>query len=376
MPFAGLKRFLFETKAYAGAAANLQISMKDHAPFRRLKYLIFRLDLSIVQPGTATAITGKTLIRLFKSIRIGRLVYVTGSVLSVLGWMVRGLRPNLPADVPATASTTFQRTVTVVVPWSDDRAKYGDDTAQMSQMFRETPIQVDLEAISILAPTNTPAVTGTLRVFAYSESLEAGVVPSLVELGYTDWSGQRVLLDGDRVYTHLAVLKEDGSALTSAEITGLTIAIDGEQYDNVAFRAQDAAYGFDWLTGEGTAIETASATAPVAGESLTDEPPAAGGGGNVSMEFLPLIVMGHGYLLSKAPHATKQVAIDFQGSLTSFRLAWRAIVPRSELDRVKLAAMSGAAEPGGAFQIKTGSKAASRDKRLAAILPLRYRAAR
>jgi hypothetical protein len=372
MAYAGTKRHLLETKSFANNG-NVQVSLKDLPLGRRIRNLILRLELSVAQPGTATAITGKTLIRFLKSVRIGKRVYTSGTMLSVLGWAVRGMRPALPADVPATASTTFVRAIDVVIPYSDERAAYPDDGCPASEFFRNDPIVVDFDAAATLAPTNTPTVTGTLRVIVEHEPMEAEVVPSIVEVGYLDWTGQRVQIDGDRAYTHLFVFNEDGSVITSAEVTGVTLAADGEAFDNVPQRAQDLAFLYDWHNAEGSQPEAASATAPIAGENLTDVQPYTGGGGNVSMEWLPLVAMGESYKLSKVLHTTRQLSLDFQGSKTSFRIGWRAIVPRSEAQLAKAAVVKGV-DPRKEWAAKTGSKVNTFNGRLRALLPVRFAA--
>jgi len=143
MAYAGTKRHLLETKPFANNG-NVQVSLKDLPLGRRIRNIILRLELSVAQPGTATAVTGKTLIRFLKSVRIGKRVYTTGTMLSVLGWSVRGMRPALPADVPATASTTFVRAIDVVIPYADERAAFPDDGCPASEFFRNDPIVVNL----------------------------------------------------------------------------------------------------------------------------------------------------------------------------------------------------------------------------------------
>jgi hypothetical protein len=372
MAFAGQKRFLLESKPFANGG-NVQVSLKDIPPGRRIRNLFLRLELAIAQPGAATAITGKTILRFFKSIRIGRRIFGSGTFFSVLDWAVHGMRPELPADVPNTISTTFNRNVDIIIPFADDHAMFPEDPSPASEWYKDTPIVIDFDSAATLAPTNTPTVTGTLRSWAEHEPLDPYVLPSLIEMMYLDWNGQRVVLDGDRVYTHLFTFNEDGSVIDSSQITGLTLSLDGEQYDNVPMRAQDIAMQFDWRNGQGTSTEALSATAPVAGENITDVQPFAGGGGNVSMEWCPLVTHGINYKLTKCEHATRQAALDFQGSKTSFRMGWRAIVPRTDAERVQLATLRGIATANTSnWRIKTGSKNMAANARLAAILPLRF----
>jgi hypothetical protein len=182
-----------------------------------------------------------------------------------------------------------------------------------------------------------------------------------------------VIIEGDRAYTHLHLFNEDGSGVTSAEVTGFTLTADGEQYHNTAIRPQDVAAMFNWQKADGRTVRAGSSTAPVGGEALTDSPAlAAASADTVTMEWIPLFNLGQSYKISQALHVTKSLTIDFQGSKTSFRIGWRAIVPKTQADRIALATLAGAKNPSGPFQIATKDNRGSRDPRLAALLPLDF----
>jgi hypothetical protein len=169
------------------------------------------------------------------------------------------------------------------------------------------------------------------------------------------------------------MFNEDGTAITSADVTGFTISVDGEQYDNTAVRPQDIAATFNWMQADGRAERAASSTAPVGGEGLTDHPGlAAAAAATVSMEYIPLFTMGSGYGIPGLLHATRNLTIDVQGSKTSFRIGWRAVVPKSQADRIALATLAGARNPGGPFRVHTSDGRGSQDPRLVALLPLDY----
>jgi len=282
------------------------------------------------------------------------------------------------AGTAADAAGVYKRNVQCVLPFQDSWHQQSPaDCGQLSQAYRETPVQVDFDTeTAVFGAVNTPTVTGTLRVYAYHEPIKPGIVPAIVEVGYTDWNGQRIELKGDRAYTHLHIFNEDGSVITSAEITGFTLAADGEPYDNVSLRPQDVVSGFNWSLGDGRAIRVASATAPVGGEALSDQPAVGTGvADTVSMEFVPLLTPGTGYKIMDALHCTKSLSIDVQGSKTSFRIGWRAIVPKSESDRISLATLAGAADPRAAPVVRTIDGRPSNDPRAVALLPLEYRVA-
>lgn len=376
MPYSGMKRTLLETKAFSSGGTVL-ISMKDIPPFRRIKYLLFRAQVTVTNAATGAAQTAIALRRiLYKSVRIGKQVYSTGSHLHVLGWHVRGLEPTVMAGTAGDNNGVYKRRVEVVLPFEDTwNSFHPTDCGQLSQAYRETPIQVDFDTeTAIFGASNTPTVTGTLRVYAYHEPMSPGRVPSVVEVGYLDWSGQRVTIEGDRAYTHLHLFNEDGSAVVAGtEVTGVTLAADGEQFDNVSLLPEDLTAGFNWGLADGRTIRAASATAPVGGEALSDEPGVATAAADtVSLEFLPLFNLGSGYRIMDALHATKALTIDFTGSKTSFRIGWRAIVPKSAADRAALAALSGAANPTGPFSVRTVDGRATRDPRAVALLPLDF----
>jgi hypothetical protein len=375
MAYSGIKRTLLETKSFS-SGGSVQITLKEVPPFRRIKFLLFRFHVTVTNAATGAAKTAAMLRRIvYKTIRIGKLTYTTGSHLRVLDWHVRGLETQVLAGTAADNAGVYDRIVEAKIPWEDTyNASNPSDTGQMSQMFRETPIQVDFDTeSSIFGASNTPTVAGTLRVYAYHEPLAPGRVPGVVEVGYTDWTGQRVTIEGDRAYTHLHCFNEDGSVITSAEITGFTLAADGEQYDNVSLLPQDVAAGFNALAADGRAEASASATAPVGGESLTDHPGvAAAAGAVVSMEFVPLFGVGAGYGIMDALHATKSLSLDFTGTKTSFRIGWRAIVPKSADDRAALAMLAGASNPRGPFAVRTRDGRPTRDPRAVALLPLQF----
>lgn len=376
MAYSGLKRTLLETKTFS-SGGSVTISLKDVPPFRRVKYLIFRLQATVTNAAVGAAQTAIALRRIcYKNIRIGKLVYTTGSHLAALGWHVRGLEPHVMAGTAADAAGVYKRRVEVVLPFEDTYNAFNPtDCGQLSQMWRETPIQVDFDTESaVFGAVNTPAVTGTLRVYAYHEPMTPGVVPAIIEIGYTDWSGQRVTIEGDRAYTHVHLFNEDGSPIVAGtEVTGVTMAADGEQFDNVSLLPEDIAAAFNWSLADGRTIRVASATAPVGGEALSDEPGVATAAADtVSLEFLPLFNLGSGYRIMDALHAQKALTFDFTGSKTSFRIGWRAIVPKSADDRRSLATLAGARDPGGNFAVRTINGVPTRDPRAIALLPLQF----
>jgi hypothetical protein len=374
--YAGTKRYLLETKSFVGPS-SISISLKDLPLNRRIRGIDLRVDVSIVQPGTATAYDGRVLRRLVKQVKIGKRVLTSSTHLNVLAWHMRGVTPQLPADLPATASTTFRRTIALWIPYSDLQSAEGHDTATRGEFFSDEPLIIDLESPAAIMATNTPTVTGTVRAVAVHEPAEYGIVPSLTEIGLLDWTGQHIVLDGERTYTHLHLFNEDGSVIVcGTEVTGMQVSVDGEALDNTFMRPRDLGQLWNWQTSQGSAYQALSATVPVPGEELTTETAYTGAAADtVNMEWIPVVSHGSNYKLSKCLHVQKQLVIDLQGSKTSFRVGWRAIVPRSESQALKAARRIGVVNPESSrVEVKTMSKSPATNPRLARILPLRFHA--
>jgi len=376
----GEARYLLESKPFA--PGNVQISLKEVPPGRKLKGLYFELDATFVRTGAGTLIHGQQLYRLFQTITIGKRFRHSGVTLAYSDWNVAGVMISQPADIPVGAGTTLVRTVVLWIPYSDFRAESPDDADPASVFMRDTPISVDFANPAALAVNGgagyvegwgaDPAVTGTLRVYAVHEALDEGYVPAIVETGFIQWSGQHFVWESERLLTHLALVNEDSYPILSTEVSALQFYADGVSMHNTFIRSQDLAALWNRQVAAGAALRVASATVPIAGEKITFEPPyAAAGGTTVTMEFVPIVWSTPNYKLSKGLRFGRNLVVDLQGSKTAFVFAYRAIVPRTAAQATKAAAKLGIDPASLEVKSKTGTPLTADQAWLARVLPLR-----
>jgi hypothetical protein len=295
--------------------------------------------------------------------------------LDVLAWHMRGLQMDVPADVPNTNNGVFNREICFTIPFYDTNCQGTDDGDPLPSFYENSPLTIDFDVSTTLF-TSLATVTGTLRVFLLLERADFGVIPSIVEIGFFDPNAQHIELAGERVFTHLHLFKESGTGITSADITGVTITADGELQTNLALRPQDLTRIFNNYSADGVGLLASSATAPVPGERLTDDPSASSGGSTtITAEWQPIITPPNNHKLTKLLQVEKSVIFDLTGGMTSgFRLGYRAIIPRTDAQRDAMRQSAGIPD-GWTPVTKTKSKTGTRSVRLARILPLRFQAA-
>lgn len=368
----GLPRLhLLESKPYV-AGGNVQVSLRDLPPGKRIRAFFLRFEGLFTQSAAPALASGDALAQIFQNIELGKRIKVTGAYLDRLNWLMRGGQMSLPADVPATASTAFRRTLTSIIPFMDPFADSKGDGCPLTDFFRDTPLIVDF-AGSALFPTIT--IAGTLRTYAVLDEADEGVVPSALQMGYTDWTGSQVFLEPG-LYTHAWAYKETGGVITNAEITSISATIDGDRVIDLV-RAEELAVLNDYYFANGAALRATSATVPVPGEQFTDEPAYTGGAAStVSLEFAPILMCGPNYKLTQAFLVEKTMRLDFQGSLNQFRIGWRRFEPRSAEQAIKAMVKAGIPNPDPArIEAKTASKAGLSPARakFMRFLPLRHR---
>ena len=327
--------YQLESKSYV-AGGSVPVSLKDLPKKHRIKYIVLRLEAAFTTGAAAALIDGAQLFRLFGMIDMqsegSSLFRGSGVYANFLNWCMRGGQEYLPASVPATNASTFRRTVTAVIPFYDPKAWSPADLCPNTEQFSDSALVVDFNPWTTLTNGNTLNATtgcaGTLRAFAVLDEAN-GQAPSDARYGYSDFTSQSPSLDAG-LYTHIFAFKEDLAVITSAELSAVAASANGEQLINTA-RAEELAYLFDELHGSGGSFRAYSATAPVAGEQLSDEPgTGAGAAATVSLEYAPLIFPVPHYKLTQAIEATQGLRFDFTGSQSTWRLGFRKVLARNE----------------------------------------------
>lgn len=374
--YAGKKFHILESKAFA-ASGNVQIPVTGFDRLRRILGFNLVFDSVPTTDGAADGCTVTQLVRLIKNVSIGDRVLMTGLALRFLNWQMRGhdILGQL-AGVPVTNSKPFQRPLEIFVPYADEGAFSPGDTATCPEFYANTPITIEFDALSVLGD-HVASAAGTVSATAVHAPIDFGVVPSVVEMKVVDITNtKRIQIDGERVFTHLGIYKETGAAITSAEIINLLITADGDpQMKPLPMRSQDLVRYFNRDCARGSALGVASATVPVGGEFVTCLPSvAADATAAVSMEFIPALWSPPRQKLSKSLHVQRELIIDTTGTLSTFKVFYRAIVPRNDQMREGMRAALGI-PAGKQFVVKTGTKTANKSQRLARILPLKYQVA-
>ncbi|MBK9497107.1 MAG: hypothetical protein IPO08_21850 [Xanthomonadales bacterium] len=324
-----------------------------------LKSILFTVPLTMLQNAAPAAVLPRTFNRIVDSLKIGRRVALTGQALDVMNWLMTGRDQSATAYITAGAGT-FDRVVNLGLSFSDPTAYEPDDTAAAVELFRDTPLEVGFGSLATIFPSFTGAgsvTPGGFQALAVIEKGAPGKVATPVQLDVVDITADSRLDPG--VYTHLGIFKEDGTAITSAEVTGLTVIIDGTPVIDNATLPQLAAL-FNLLKSDGAAPSSYSTTTPFAtipGENVTDQPGgAAAAGATISAEFLPILFPSHAGKLTKAWACPTGIRIKYSGSGTGLRVVSRRVEPVSDAQVVKAAAKMNLRPPT-TITAKTASKA-------------------
>jgi len=335
-----------------------------------LKGFLFNLPLTLTQGGSPAAVVPATFNRLVDQLKCGRRISTTGQAINVLHWLMTGRDNSLTAYINAGAGV-FDRVLNLALPFFDPTAYEPDDTSAAVEMFRDTPLEIAFGSSASLFPSMSAVAPGIFQPLAIIEKGAPGKVATPVQMDVIDLTPDGRLDPG--VYTHLGLIKEDGSAITSAEVTGISVIIDGTPVIDNATVAQLAAL-FNVLKAAGGEPGSYSTTTPFAAEpaeAVTEAPGgAAGAGAGVSVEMLPLLYSQNAGKLTKAWACPTGIRIKWSGTATSLRAVTRRVEPVSDAARLKAGAKMGIQAT--RVTPKTSSKAGVAAGSLAeAVLPSR-----
>lgn len=370
---------LLESKTYV-PGGNLQISLRDLPPGYRVQGILLRLEAVFTTGAAAALIPSQQLFRLFQNIEIGKQTKVTGLLLHLLGWLQKGAEQYLPAAIPATNATAFRRTVEVEIPWYGVQAWAPGDLAPQTEETSNLAMSIDMAAWAALdGGSNTwntlnaaTGVAGTVRAYAVLDESNEIISPK-VRLGYVDWNGQSAILEPG-AYEYLFVYNEDGSAIDSTQVITAAMAADGQKVSD-PLKLEEYALLFNAFNASAPVYRSSSATVPQGGSAITHEPANTGGAAaTVTAELLPLVFGAPGKKISQSLIVRSNLRVDFTGSKTAFRLAFKRIDPHDESSAVASAQRQGIPVTSAAqLTPKTESKAPLSASRadLAPFLPLR-----
>lgn len=357
-------------KSITYAAGGRALIELDQLPSEHyLHSILFQMPFDVVCPAAAmAAVVPATFNRLIDSLKVGRRISATGQALNILKWLMTGRDHSATAYIPANANGTVSRVLNVSLPFIDPTAFDPDDTAAAVELFKDTPIELGFGSDSTLLPGRTTFTPGVFQAVARIVKGTPGKVATPVNVDVVDLTPDSRIDPG--TVTHLALFKEDGSAITSAEVTSLSVIIDGVPVIDGASVAQLAALFNDSkaMGGEPASNLTATPYTTTPGEAVNEAPGGAVGAGSVvSVDFLPLLYpVPSGKLVKSWPCPTG-IRVKWSGSATGLRAVVRRVEPVSDAAVMRAAEKMGLQAPAEVVS-KTASRASTSPWK-AALLP-------
>jgi hypothetical protein len=322
-----------------GTSGNAIIPMSGLPAEDRLVRVDLHMPFAATQGAAGAIVTGATIQRLIDRIVQGRRINgIGGQALNALAWAMTGRDPSLCADIPVPAGA-YDRILNLALRFADYDSASPTDTAALCGMFKDTELIINFGSVVALMPTLT-GIAGTLRTTAVIEKAPKGHIATPLLLDEYEQSGELNLPAGN--YTHVVAFKQDGTPFTSAELSSLTVYLDSVPYIDAQSIAQLAA-AWNQDKAQGGDVQALSATVPVAGEAVTEQPGVAvAAGAAVSVgPFLPLLYPSQGYSITKPFRAEGKVRVVWTGSATTLRVVTRRLEELSDDQVVRAGAKVG-----------------------------------
>lgn len=303
------------------SGGNRLVSFDTMAPQRRVRSVFLYLELSGTK-GAAETVSADLFAKAIKNIRIGNFFNLGGQDLYWLNHAIVGRRFMRGTDIPG-SGTTFSIAVSLEIPFRDIRQPGSDDGSIPTELLIGSAMEVTFDTAAIFGGTIV-ITAGTLRTSA--EVVHETNTPQLARIYYIDPNSQTAQLDPG-IYKELLLVKTDGSAITTAEVTSIDLDTDGDPVlNNILHQSLLQAWNRYAADGVGSNVELVPGSA----------------------NFLPLVFHDRG----GKSNLSKQVLVDSKGrvqivagSLTNYRLiAWKAV--GKDEDQVQKIASKIGAPPG------------------------------
>lgn len=343
------------------AGASVSVQTAGALPTgRRVRHVIFRLDVDITQPGAAAAAqNGAILHQLLAQVKIGRRVSITGFGLYFLNWLQLGYAPMTPPGIPATLNGVFSRSIVWQLNYCDLSSRSPDDGAVPSELWTD-PIEVRFGTTGIFAATAPTLGNGLLRTFVVHDASSVAksgkrvTIPQSLNIQSDDFNALTALINKPGAYAYAVLYREtgitagtDNGQVTSAQVSNVIVSVDGVPLMN-NLRAQDICTVWNAVKSAGALYRNetnngVAGTLPIpgtatnvfppstTGELIMDQPgPAAAAGQAVTMDVLPLFFPPLNYHISQLPRAKVGFRADLTGTLTGYKIAYRLIERRPD----------------------------------------------
>jgi hypothetical protein len=356
---------------------------------RRVRSVVFRLDIDATQPGAGMAAQlGTVLPQLIAQIKIGRRVSITGLGLFFLNWMQNGFSPAWPPGWAAGAAADVRsRSIVWQLDYADMTSVQPEDAAVPSEIWTD-PIEIRFGTNAIFAATVPTLGNGTLRTMVYHDAASVSrdgkriTVPQSLNIQSEDFSALSAIINKPGAWVYACAYREasnDSGIITSANVANVISSIDGVPLLN-SLRLQDVASVFNAMRSHGSnygsegqaltvpGANNATSGTAIGGECVNDQPGVAAGAGQaVTANFLPLVFPPRNYHVSMLAKAKTGFRSDLTGTLGAYKIAYRIIERRPDSAVGNAARRLGVGS--GGFGPKTGNSPIHTDPELAPFLP-------
>ena len=372
------------------AGASVSVQTAGALPTgRRVKTVLFILDIDATQPATPVAQFGFAYHQLLAQIKIARRVSITGLCLHTLNWMMRGMEPETPAGFAAGVVTNVaSRRVVWALDYADYSADKPDDGAIPSELWTD-PIEVRFNTNAGFAAPQPVLGNGLLRILvghdaaSNSKNGKRITIPQSLNIQSDDFNALSAFINKPGVWAYVGLIREtqpsDSGIITTANVSNVIVSVDGLPLQN-SIRAQDIASQFNQIRAHGNNLQSEGQTDPVpgatsaaaathmAGSAINDQPAVGfGAGQGVTLNFLPLLFPHYNYKVSMLPRAKIGYRSDLTGTLGAYKIFYRLIERRPDQGVGNAARRLGVTS--GAYSPKTNPSPIAQDPELAPFLP-------
>ncbi len=372
------------------AGASVSVQTAGALPTgRRVKTVLFILDIDATQPAAPVAQAGFAYHQLLAQIKIARRVSITGVGLFFMNWLMRGMAPQTPAGFGAGVVTNVaSRRVIWALDYADYSAQKPDDGCVPSEIWTD-PIELRFGTNAAFAAPAPVLGNGLLRILVGHDAASVAkngrrvTIPQSLNIQSDDFNALTAFINKPGAWAYALLYREvqpsDAGIITSANVSNMIVSVDGIPIQN-GLRAQDIAAEFNQVRASAPVLWSEGITDPVPGAtnaafgahvsgSLINDGPAVGfaAGQGVTLNYLPLLFPHENYKVSMLPRAKIGFRSDATGTLAAYKIAYRLIERRPDQGIANAARRLGVTS--GAYKAKVDSSAIAQDPELAPFLP-------
>lgn len=317
---------------------NVSFSMDGLPPQTRVRSIQITVDL-VGTKSAADAVSGDQFYKVLSNIKLGTYVNIGGPELAKLNWMQQGHvveDPKVLYSIPGTG-TSFSLYAVFDLVFREPRSPASDDGSLPSELLSSRSLELSTSSNTVFSVGTLQITGGTIRCAV--ERIHETNIPMLTRIGYVDASSQTIRLESG-VYKDLMLTKQDGTTLSSTDISAVDVIADGRpilqnmRFEQLVALWNRTGYRNGSTTGRGELSKSAA-------------------------EFLPLCWMDN----SGKSNITKQMLVEKDliiqlngGSLSNPRLSYAKVVHKDSNAIAQIAQVIGVPPDATVYEPATASK--------------------